>query len=261
MNAGNVLGAEDNRPIQKWEAIIRRSLNRSLQPKTVCKSYSAPLSPVSTSSTPPGTSPTAAHAREKPSQRSKYTSAIHGGAGVELDWPEYSLDTPRQVLVPGKKLRRVLSSSARIGLDWLEEARIPEPHGSAGGAGMKRVCHSSGNLGMLWSEQQAAADVLSSLNDISDRSSEEELDKFEVGAEERLSNSSNRYVRVVSKQMVGIYISVWVCRRLRRHVNNLKVSPVGVGLMGYMGNKVVSPLCVFSARQRTIDRLVPFQES
>lgn len=244
-----MLGAEDNRPIQKWEAIIRRSLNRSLQPKTVCKSYSAPLSPVSTSSTPPGTSPTAAHAREKPSQRSKCTSIIHGG--VELDWPEYSLDTPRQVLVPGKKLRRVLSSSAtaRIGLDWLEEARIPEPHGSAGGAGMKRVCHSSGNLGMLWSEQQAAADVLSSLNDISDRSSEEELDKFEVGAEERLSNSSNRYVRVVSKQMVGIYISVWVCRRLRRHVNNLKVSPVGVGLMGYMGNKVVSPLCVFSAQQ------------
>ncbi|KAJ6829412.1 nucleosome assembly protein 1,4-like [Iris pallida] len=25
---------------------------------------------------------------------------------------------------------------------------------------------------------------------------------------------------------------------LRRHINNLKVSPVGVGLMGYMGNKV-----------------------
>ncbi|XP_074581831.1 type I inositol polyphosphate 5-phosphatase 2 isoform X2 [Curcuma longa] len=228
LNAGNVLGAEDNRPIKQWEAIIRRSLNKSLQPKTVCKCFSAPLSPVSSSSAPPGTSPAAAHAREKP-------STIHGG--VDLDWPEYSLDTPQRVLVPGKKLRRVLSSSARIGLDWLDEARIPEPHGSAGGAGMKRVCHSSGNLGMLWSEQQAAADVLSSLNDISDRSSEEELDTCEVDAEERPSKSSNRYVRVVSKQMVGIYISVWVCRRLRRHVNNLKVSPVGVGLMGYMGNK------------------------
>ncbi|XP_042417913.1 type I inositol polyphosphate 5-phosphatase 2-like isoform X1 [Zingiber officinale] len=235
LNAGNVLGAEDNRPIQKWEAIIRRSLNRSLQPKPVYKCYSAPLSPLSSSSAPPGTSPTTAHAREKPSPRSKNISIIHGG--VDFDWPEYSLDTPQRLLVPGKKLRRVLSSSARIGLDWLDEARIPEPRGSAGGAGMKRVCHSSGNLGMLWSEQQAAADVLSSLNDISDRSSEEELDKFDVGAEERPSKSSNGYVRVVGKQMVGIYISVWVRRTLRRHVNNLKVSPVGVGLMGYMGNK------------------------
>ena len=47
------------------------------------------------------------------------------------------------------------------------------------------------------------------------------------------------YVRIVSKQMVGIYISIWVRKKLRRHINNLKVSPVGVGLMGYMGNKVM----------------------
>ena len=39
-------------------------------------------------------------------------------------------------------------------------------------------------------------------------------------------------------ERVYIYVSVWVQRRLRRHINNLKVSPVGVGLMGYMGNKV-----------------------
>ncbi|KAJ6712025.1 TYPE I INOSITOL POLYPHOSPHATE 5-PHOSPHATASE 2 [Salix purpurea] len=37
--------------------------------------------------------------------------------------------------------------------------------------------------------------------------------------------------------MVGIYVSIWVRKRLRRHINNLEVSPVGVGLMGYMGNK------------------------
>lgn len=46
-------------------------------------------------------------------------------------------------------------------------------------------------------------------------------------------------MRIVSKQMVGIYVSVWVRKSFRRHINNLKVSPVGVGLMGYMGNKVV----------------------
>ena len=61
-------------------------------------------------------------------------------------------------------------------------------------------------------------------------------DEDEFGTTE--SCPSTRYVRIVSKQMVGIYVSVWVQRRLRRHINNLKVSPVGVGLMGYMGNKV-----------------------
>ncbi|XXG66946.1 hypothetical protein AAC387_Pa06g0402 [Persea americana] len=35
----------------------------------------------------------------------------------------------------------------------------------------------------------------------------------------------------------GICVSIWVRKRLRRRINNLKVSPVGVGLMGYMGNK------------------------
>ncbi|KAF9624875.1 hypothetical protein IFM89_015429 [Coptis chinensis] len=33
LNVGNVLGAEDNKPIPKWEAIIRRTLNKSLQPE------------------------------------------------------------------------------------------------------------------------------------------------------------------------------------------------------------------------------------
>ncbi|CAN1334003.1 Type I inositol polyphosphate 5-phosphatase 2 [Linum perenne] len=97
LNAGNVFGAESNRPIRKWEAIIRNTLNKSLQPEIKQqRSFSAPPS-------------------------------------------------------PGKK--------------------------------------------------------------------------------------HHKYVRIVSKQMVGIYISVWVRRKLRRHVNNLKVSPVGVGLMGYLGNK------------------------
>ncbi|CAN1333996.1 Type I inositol polyphosphate 5-phosphatase 2 [Linum perenne] len=96
LNAGNVFGAESNRPIRKWEAIIRNTLNKSLQPEIKQqRSFSAPPSPVT---------------------RTSFTG-------------------------------------------------------------------------------------------------------------------------IVSKQMVGIYISVWVRRKLRRHVNNLKVSPVGVGLMGYLGNK------------------------
>lgn len=48
----------------------------------------------------------------------------------------------------------------------------------------------------------------------------------------------SQYVRIVSKQMVGVFITIWVRRSLRKHIQNVNVSTVGVGIMGYIGNKV-----------------------
>jgi synaptojanin len=48
----------------------------------------------------------------------------------------------------------------------------------------------------------------------------------------------SQYVRIVSKQMVGVFITIWVRRSLRKHIQNVHVSTVGVGAMGYLGNKV-----------------------
>ncbi|KAM0040581.1 putative inositol-polyphosphate 5-phosphatase [Helianthus debilis subsp. tardiflorus] len=47
----------------------------------------------------------------------------------------------------------------------------------------------------------------------------------------------SQYCLVASKQMVGVFLTVWVKSELREHVRNLKVSCVGRGLMGYLGNK------------------------
>jgi len=51
-------------------------------------------------------------------------------------------------------------------------------------------------------------------------------------------HSCNQYSRVASKQMVGIFISVWVRSDLRRHVNNVKVCVVGCGILNFLRNKV-----------------------
>ncbi|KAK4798397.1 hypothetical protein SAY86_030723 [Trapa natans] len=40
-----------------------------------------------------------------------------------------------------------------------------------------------------------------------------------------------------SKQMVGLLLCVWVREGLQRHISSLKVSCVGRGIMGYLGNK------------------------
>ena len=263
LNAGNVLGAEDSRPIPKWESIIRRTLNNnnnSSQRKTLYKSYSAPPSSLSRT---PFLNNSLANKVQVPDnhafQRDDQGRVVNFGKNCQwnrinstncpnkFDWPEYSLDTPPQT--SGTKLRRVLSGNPGISFGWLEESKARFSDDLALNVGLRRAYQSLGNLGMLWSEQQDASDVLESLKDISDKSSEDDpsaenvVDKYENERSGRCLKSRPRFVRVVSKQMVGIYISVWVCRRLRRHINNLKVSPVGVGLMGYMGNKVItSPL-------------------
>lgn len=115
-------------------------------------------------------------------------------------------------------------------------------------SGWRRVNCSFGNLTSIYPEPQEESEVIDSLYDVSDKLSDEEENYFSVEAEEHCEDEVSRnrlkakskYVRIVSKQMVGIYVSVWVRKRLRRHINNLKVSPVGIGIMGYMGNKVSS---------------------
>ncbi|KAF8412822.1 hypothetical protein HHK36_000793 [Tetracentron sinense] len=273
LNAGNVLGAEDSRPISKWEAIIRRTLNKSLQPEAKHKSYSAPPSPVLRTSSAADVladeagAPEVEMVSEYPmgladgmnfgrknlndmtSLRKKFHSnriyGIDSDAIGSLDWPEHSLDSPPPALTSSSKLRRVLSSSARIGFDWMEKPLIFTAQELALNGGLKRVHHSSGNLGMFWVEQHDRSEVLDTVSDVSDTLSNEEEDSYLDTEEQQYENgvgidsvkAHSRYVRIVGKQMVGIYVSVWVRRRLRRHINNLKVSPVGVGLMGYMGNK------------------------
>lgn len=271
LNAGNVLGAEDNRPIPKWEAIIRKTLNKSSQPETKYKSYSAPPSPVLRTSTADDLLADEVCVPEVVEIMSKENLELCNGNECErqelnevlknkfhlkriygidsdsrIDWPELSLDTPLQVVPSRPELRRVFSSSGRIGFDWMEKPQILRNEDLTIDGGMKRAHRSSGNLGLTWMENQDKSDVIDSLSDKSEDDEEEDSyfelqgEKSENGIERESKKERAKYIRIVSKQMVGIYISVWVRRRLRRHINNLRVSTVGVGLMGYMGNKVSS---------------------
>ena len=55
-------------------------------------------------------------------------------------------------------------------------------------------------------------------------------------------HSGSQYSRVASKQMVGVFISVWVRSDLRRFVHNVKVSVVGCGILNFLRNKVPKSL-------------------
>lgn len=52
------------------------------------------------------------------------------------------------------------------------------------------------------------------------------------------TSNQKRYSLIASKQMVGIFVTVWVRRELVQHLGHLRLSCVGRGIMGYLGNKV-----------------------
>ncbi|URE36858.1 inositol-1,4,5-trisphosphate 5-phosphatase' [Musa troglodytarum] len=63
-----------------------------------------------------------------------------------------------------------------------------------------------------------------------------DLSPTELGPEEA-ENGGEDYRLVASKQMVGIFLCVWVRTRLVQCITSLEVSCVGTGIMGCMGNK------------------------
>ncbi|KAI3707687.1 hypothetical protein L6452_26316 [Arctium lappa] len=226
LNAGSVLGAETRTPISKWEAIIRKSLNKSLEPETLrMQSYTVPTSPLADIITDP-----------------KIMKEINPMVRIkrfdDLDWPEYALDIKHDVcLSGGKYLRRVLSNSDRVRNDWFTNPVDFGPHGSRVSdlGGLRRARHSLGDLGLSWTVQPERTNGVGSLYDVSEQVPEED-DVEHENAYSQIGGKSCRYVRIMSKKMVGIYISIWVRKRLRRHINNVKVSIVGIGPMG-LGNK------------------------
>lgn len=58
------------------------------------------------------------------------------------------------------------------------------------------------------------------------------------GRQESSPTQQHRHCLAASKQMVGIFLCVWIRADLCRHISNMKVSCVGRGIMGYLGNKV-----------------------
>ncbi|KAK1302657.1 Type I inositol 1,4,5-trisphosphate 5-phosphatase CVP2 [Acorus calamus] len=56
--------------------------------------------------------------------------------------------------------------------------------------------------------------------------------------EEEEGDDERKFRCMVSKQMVGIFVSVWVREGLRGHIRHMSVSCVGCGIMGCLGNKL-----------------------
>ncbi|XP_057974515.1 type IV inositol polyphosphate 5-phosphatase 3 isoform X3 [Malania oleifera] len=284
LNAGNVFGAEDTRPVPKWESIIRETLNRVQPVKTKCKCYSDPPSP--SRFKPSDDAPDIESARlletdsegdeevypldeefndsdevsEKPitgenffenSGASDYSGHPNLGMPLEQDLQRqcsspkrldrldclrtenYAGNGGASVAQPKSMLTKTRSGTERIGLSWPEPPlnlraqyalERPNPFASIksfkASKSFRRYC----SFKSFANDDQREPLEIALLA---------ELDLESLMKRKRKSP----FVRIISKQMVGIFLTIWVRRGLRQHIQNLKVSTVGVGVMGYIGNK------------------------
>jgi hypothetical protein len=136
-----------------------------------------------------------------------------------------------EALAAPRKLTKILSGSERLGLSWPEpplnlvsQHVLPRPNSFKSVKSFKATKSFGGysSFKSVSNETQSGLALFAELD-------------FEALMKRKRRPS---YVRIVSKQMVGSFLTIWVRRSLRKLIQNVKVSTVGVGVMGYIGNKV-----------------------
>ncbi|TVU35305.1 hypothetical protein EJB05_17189 [Eragrostis curvula] len=263
LNAGNIFGAEDNRPVAMWERIIRETLNKISPDTPKYKCHSDPPSPsrfkpsddafvmedelVSESDSESDGEvhplneedliacadgdgihgnkyehPTAPPETLQDNNFSRLPSMRTFDRSNNLSFKESNLEEK----ISQKILTKTFSHSERLGMIW------PEPP-----LDMLAQCLPDSTKSFPSGKALRTYLSFKSVNGDSDPLTEDNLvhDLNINGAV--VKRKRPHFVRIISKQMVGVYLSIWVRKSLRKHIQNLKVSTVGVGAMGYIGNK------------------------
>ncbi|XP_075082504.1 type IV inositol polyphosphate 5-phosphatase 3-like isoform X2 [Nicotiana tabacum] len=283
LNAGNIFGAEDSRPISVWEDIIRESLNK-VPPVNKFKSFSDPPSPsrFKPSEDAPDIEEEIAFESDSGSEEEIFPINEESSDFVEIKNGRVTRDgtiVKNDVAVLNKtwslnpineEFERQFSSPRR--LDRLYCFRPDEDEEEEAGESnaqfakkLTKTISGTERIGLCWPERpldllgqhvSERPDSFKPMKSFKASKSFKTYSSFKLNANgpnrtqsdatllaeldlEALINRKRKpsYVRIVSKQMVGVFLSVWVRRSLRKHIQNLNVDTVGVGVMGFIGNK------------------------
>ncbi|GAB2244959.1 hypothetical protein Droror1_Dr00000452 [Drosera rotundifolia] len=279
LNAANIFGAEDNRPVFIWEHIIRDTLNKINPVKTKCKCYSDPPSPtkfkpfddapdlevevllgsdsedeeevhpleeepgcyevIDKSCTADGllinpgvlcgSDPASPSIQKECDLRTPLLKKLDTACCFESGLCEEDEATPT---CDPRKFAEVLDSTEKPSLNWpgspqnlLARHVLEKPNAFKSQKSFK-YARSFGRYGFFKLPREVDL-----------RTASDSLLVMGLDLECIFQQRRKPYVKIVSKQMIGIFLTIWVRRGLRKHIQNLKVSTVGVGVMGYFCNK------------------------
>eukprot|EP00250_Pteridium_aquilinum_P004860 c15048_g3_i1 orf=355-1251(+) len=196
LNAGNVLGNEDNGvSTRKWDELIMRALNESssnsLCPYSCWSSDSELANTRTSSSTTTPSSPSSADDSMFHAYYEDIIGGRHASGGALLRKPAYDKYACSKGTDLDGNVRRHSSVEESCCINWDSYSAL---------------------------ESTASSSVLFS---------------------NIIPNiiPSPAYHQIASKQLVGLFTSVWIRRDLYRHVKAVEVSTVGCGIMGRLGNK------------------------
>lgn len=214
LNAGNVLGAEDNGPARKWVSLVRRTLN------------SLPGSSGSGSLQTPSPAPYLVAEMDADFERSTtqnnpsffHRRSFHSGLSRSMRVDGDLLAGPgpgparleRRYSVNDRVMYGSRPSDYEANCQWGAGQLVDEDDGGGGESPVtvfSPMSHGYGNAPPPMEECNGSARGLA------------------------------RYCLVASKQMVGLFLMIWARKEMKNDIRNLKVSCVGRGLMGYLGNK------------------------
>ncbi|KAK3001567.1 hypothetical protein RJ639_021237 [Escallonia herrerae] len=274
LNAGNIFVAEDNRPVPKWENIIRETLNKIQPAKTKFKCYSDPPSPsrFKPSDDIPDIEEEISLETDSEDEEEIYpvneesdgfnevkdgpitgnvafldaealAASDNGGSAISspkrldrlhcLQAEDCAGNTEAATSAKSRKLTKTLSGTERIGLSWPEPPLDLLAQFVLDRPNPFRPTKSFKNSKSFRTYNSFKSNMNGDIRGQPEAVLLSELDLESVLYRKRRSP----YVRMVSKQMVGILVTVWVRRSLRKHIQNLSVSTVGVGVMGFIGEK------------------------
>lgn len=258
LTAGNiVLGStEDSRPAARWENLIRRTLIQGSTRKQALRRHllsdrkcftapSSPWNPASSCETSPDHHPFSdadrnpdreiptpeiisvndddpANDHPRLSTEDFITPSDQSQASSSSCRSSLSIDSNHNFDHLMHRLKRVYSGSQQHGLKWSIERTESQP---ADWLATLISSYDPGNLSTLMTDKEPSTGPKINFKP---------QNSIAARKKQRLHDE---YVRVASKQMVGIHVSVWIRRRLSRHIRSIRVSTVGLGLMGYFGNK------------------------
>ncbi|KEH43638.1 type I inositol-1,4,5-trisphosphate 5-phosphatase [Medicago truncatula] len=251
LNTSNIFVAVDTRPVPKWENLIREALNRVQSKPSKIKSFSDPPSP---SKFKPSD--------DAPDIEEEILLESDSDIGEEIhplgeEHNVFDGVTDKQIIdealnislkdsnasdIAENDLQNQLSYQRKLNrLNHFREEDSSENNETTSSqqiSKLSRMVSGTERIGLSWPEpplhllpQKVLERPTSFKPDAIDLLADIDLEALM----KRKTRSS--YVKIVSKQMVGIFITVWVRRSLRKHIQNMKVSTVGVGVMGYIGNK------------------------
>ncbi|CAN6309949.1 unnamed protein product [Urochloa humidicola] len=197
LNAGNVLLTEDNGPAKKWVSLVRRTLNNLDQQGSGVYNYHTP-------SPAPDPIVELNVDFERSSRRQRNSSFFH-----RRSFQSFNRSSRIDMMDPHSLVDRRFSVCDRISFG--SRPSDVDTSMRCGGSSDDENIDEESPSGIFFPTMP-----------------------YGYGAP---VCPDSRYCLVASKQMVGIFLMVWVRSDIREHVNNLKVSCVGRGLMGYLGNK------------------------